>query len=114
MDSNFCCAQHRHSIFCMVPPHVLREIIKRGNKSQQDAALNTLAQDSTQRTRRVTSQLLAPRPRSAMTVTAAQPQRSIYTTNHTENLPGTLVRSEGQGSVQDPAVNEAYDGLGKT
>jgi Zn-dependent metalloprotease len=41
-------------------------------------------------------------------------QRSIYTAGETEELPGKLVRAEGQESVSDPMVNEAYEGLGAT
>jgi Zn-dependent metalloprotease len=43
-------------------------------------------------------------------------QRSVYDVEHhgREALPGRLVRSEGDDPVQDPAVNEAYDGAGMT
>jgi Zn-dependent metalloprotease len=42
-------------------------------------------------------------------------QRTIYTANHTQRLPGTEVRSEGDDPVLgDDAVNEAYDYLGAT
>lgn len=38
--------------------------------------------------------------------------RLIHDAQGTETLPGVLVRSEGEASVSDEAVNEAYDGLG--
>jgi len=41
-------------------------------------------------------------------------QRTIFDDRHTQTLPGTTVRSEGQSPVQDSAVNQAYDGLGDT
>jgi Zn-dependent metalloprotease len=41
-------------------------------------------------------------------------QRRVYTANNGSTLPGTLVRSEGSAAVNDPAVNEAYDGAGVT
>jgi Zn-dependent metalloprotease len=49
-------------------------------------------------------------------VSAAPPQqhRTIYDTHHSETLPGTVVRTEGQEPTSDVAVNEAYDGLGAT
>lgn len=42
------------------------------------------------------------------------PRRSISDCGGDENLPGRLIRSEGQPDVGDPAVNEAYTGLGQT
>jgi len=38
----------------------------------------------------------------------------VYDARQTDQLPGTLVRSEGQASVIDAAVNEAYDFSGDT
>jgi len=54
--------------------------------------------------------------RAAPVVTAAEPrvQRTIYTARNDEELPGTVVRNEGQDPVSDVAVDEAYDGLGQT
>jgi len=40
--------------------------------------------------------------------------RSIYDAHNTTRLPGTLVRSEGQGPTGDDAVDEAYDYMGDT
>ena len=41
-------------------------------------------------------------------------QRSIYTANNGGRLPGELLRAEGGKATGDKAVDEAYDGLGKT
>jgi Zn-dependent metalloprotease len=38
--------------------------------------------------------------------------REVYTANQKTNLPGTLVRKEGQAKVSDPSVNSAYDNSG--
>ena len=40
--------------------------------------------------------------------------RLVYDAKKLDELPGTLVRSEGQGKVADTAVNEAYDHSGDT
>lgn len=114
MDSFCCNTSHRHSIFCVVPPHVLREISKRGSKAQQTAALDTLSRDSTHRAQRVTYQLMSTRARQAITATDAKVQRTVYNNNHSDQLPGGLVRSEGQGPTGDECADEAYDGLGRT
>jgi Zn-dependent metalloprotease len=41
-------------------------------------------------------------------------QRTIYTAGNQEVLPGSIVRAEGSPAAGDTAVDEAYDGLGKT
>jgi Zn-dependent metalloprotease len=117
MHTHICRIGHRHSIFCLLPPHVLREIAKRGNQNQRNAALDTLALDSTMRAQRATLQLLAPMVAPAVmaaTAATAKVHRTIYTAANSQDLPGALTRSEGQATVADSAVNEAYDGLGAT
>jgi Zn-dependent metalloprotease len=44
----------------------------------------------------------------------ASPQRSIFDAGNAMQLPGRLVRQEGQAPVSDVAVDEAYDHLGAT
>jgi Zn-dependent metalloprotease len=114
MHAHTCQAGHRHSIFCILPPHVLREIARRGNPAQRNAALNALALDGTMRSQRMTFQLLPGRTMAAVTGGPPQVHRTIYTANNTQILPGTLMRGEGQPNATDQSVNEAYDGLGHT
>lgn len=115
MQSHFCGKHHRHSIFCIVPPHILREIARNGSAAQRNAALDTLALDSTMRTQRMAFQLLATAaPRPVLTAAPPQVHRTIYTAKNAQTEPGTLVRSEGQGTSGDQEVDEAYDGLGAT
>jgi len=106
--------ESRHSIFCILPPHMLREMARHGSAAQRNVALNTLALDATHRAQRMTMQLLAAAPRQVVTGAAPQVHRTIYTAGSQETKPGQLVRSEGQAAGSDPAVNEAYDGLGHT
>ncbi|WP_380284036.1 M4 family metallopeptidase [Kitasatospora purpeofusca] len=42
------------------------------------------------------------------------PRREIYDAGHKDSLPGSLVRSEGEGPGQDELVNAVYDALGTT
>jgi Zn-dependent metalloprotease len=43
------------------------------------------------------------------------PQRIVYDQKHDQRqTPGTIVRAEGQPEVTDAAINQAYDGLGRT
>src|SRR4029077_8748838 len=98
----------------ILPPHILREMVRHGSAAQRNAALNTLALDATHRAQRMTMQLLAAAPRQVVTGAPPQARRTIYTAGNQETKPGTLVRSEGQAPGSDPAINEAYDGLGHT
>lgn len=108
---------HRHSIHCILPPHILTEIAKNGTKEQRESALRALSIDQTIRTSRLTFSLLGglqgPRVESVAPATPVK-QRIITDANHTQQLPGQLVRAEGQAPVPDTAVNQAYDGLGDT
>src|SRR5207237_4285141 len=99
MLSYGCESTHRHSIFCIVPPHVLREIARNGSAAQRNAALDTLALDSTMRTQRMAFQLLATAaPPPVLAAAPPQVHRTIYTAKNAQTEPGTLVRSEAQGA----------------
>ena len=110
-------AYHRHPIFCIVPPYVLDEIVDKGTSQQRAAALRTKAVDNTFRALRLATQAARFAPqRNALPapLVTLQKRRTIYTANHTQNLPGTPVRAEGQAATGDMAVDEAYEGLGAT
>ena len=109
--------KHRNPIFCIIPPYVLDVIAKNGSAQQREAALQTKSVDNTFRSLRLASQAERYAPsRNATLAQSVNPvkQRTIYTANSTQNLPGTLVRSEGQGPTGDIAADEAYEGLGAT
>ena len=103
------------SIFCILPPHILREIAQNGSPQQRTAALQTLATDQTFRALRAAQPALTSTARRRPAVLAeGQKQRTIYDTHNSQNLPGDVVRTEGAPPSDDVAVNEAYDGLGGT
>lgn len=114
-----CQAHHRHSIFCIIPPYVLDNIVRNGNAAQRAAALRTRSVDATLRGLRLVgaaARQAPPTPQPPATPPAAPhaAKRSIYTASNRETLPGTLLRSEGQKPSGDIAADEAYDGLGAT
>jgi Zn-dependent metalloprotease len=93
---------------------MLNEIIRNGTDEQRDRAIkaNEIA-NSGRTTRAILSAL--PTVSEALVGITPQIRRFIYDLEgQTQPLPGKLVREEGQREVKDPAVNEAYDGLGKT
>jgi Zn-dependent metalloprotease len=59
-------------------------------------------------------QALADFSAATFRVAAGGKDRVIYDAQNGSNLPGTVVRKEGDGPSADIAVNEAYDGSGIT
>lgn len=107
---------HRHPIFCILPPHILIAIASNGSKAQRDMAIGTLQAAAATRARRQTMMELnkASLVGTMAGVTTSGKNRTIYDAKRGSSLPGTLVRSEGDPASSDVAVNEAYDGSGAT
>lgn len=94
--------------YSVIPPYILRNIIDNCSGAQQDYARRTLTH---------VQQLMAEHPHTASAVSTAQPGsvlRAIYDAGNTQNLPGTLIREEGQPGNGDVAADEAWNYLGIT
>lgn len=102
---------HYHPIYCILPPHMLKEIVDRGTPTQRDLAVRTLRISAQFRGQR---QAIMETPGLAAVVQAAGKSRKIYNADNGSTLPGRLVRSEGEPATNDPATDEAYDGSGAT
>jgi Zn-dependent metalloprotease len=111
-----CYTTRPHAIFCILPPHILDAVAQRGTVLQRLRALRTLTTDQTFRALRTTPLMTIPgaRRRPNMMAMGGQKQRTIYDAHNTETLPGDVVRNEGALPTGNPAVDEAYDGLGAT
>jgi Zn-dependent metalloprotease len=97
-------------LFCVVPPHMLREIANRARAEEHRAfALRALELSAQMRGRRTAFALLP-----QLELSTGTKRRAIYTCNHGIDLPGTLVRGESEPPTSDESVNRAYDGLGDT
>ena len=92
----------------IVPPHLLREIITRGDAGLKKWAINTITLSEQVR---MTRQTFVANVVMAVTT---QKERRVYDAQNKSTLPGTLVLTEGGKSTGDPAVGEAYDGAGWT
>jgi Zn-dependent metalloprotease len=94
----------------IVPPHILRAIVERGDREQRAWALEALALSERLRGRR---ELLG---EIATAVAAAEGgrRRTVYDARGGAQLPGTRARDEGEPPSGDAAVDEAYDGAGAT
>jgi Zn-dependent metalloprotease len=111
----------------ILPPHLVTAIAENGNQRQRARALRTLGYDFSLRAARIgSSSLLAPRRRARQlrraganawwqgAKTPALAERTIYTANNRQRLPGTVARQEGQQETGDAATDEAYDNIGLT
>ncbi|OUL17487.1 M4 family metallopeptidase [Nostoc sp. 106C] len=110
-STGFDCEHPQYSrcpICCIIPPHILQNVAVNGNPEQRSWAFQTLNVSAQLRGRRnvVGSVSFAPSP--------GVKRRTIYDAKNSENLPGTLVRGEGDPPSTDEAVNEAYDAAGAT
>lgn len=94
--------------YSVIPPYILSKIIDNGSAHQQDYARRTLMH---------VQHLMAThwqKPVSPKTARAGQVEREIYDAQNTQNLPGNLIRVEGQPGNNDVAVEEAWNYLGVT
>jgi Zn-dependent metalloprotease len=108
---------NRHSIYCILPPHILEQIAENGSAGQQEKARQTIVMTEQMRGVRRAMDSMGAMSMGAMSMRAAvigTKQRTIYDAQTGSTLPGIAVRREGEPPVADVAVNEAYDGSGAT
>ncbi|MGO4689404.1 M4 family metallopeptidase [Glaciibacter sp. 2TAF33] len=103
----------------IVPPYILVRLARLDDPrfaAAAEAARHSLLRDTPIRGLRESAHPSPDRPSARAKKAAAPgtPERSISDAGGTETVPGRLVRAEGKPPVADPAVNEAYDGLGDT
>lgn len=104
---------HIHPVFCIIPPHMLREIAQNGTPAQRSMAVQTLRLTEQFRGERAAIEVIHGIEPATLEATVGK-QRSVYDAQCGSNLPGNLVRNEGDPPGADTAVNEAYDGAGAT
>jgi len=112
------------TIFCIIPPQVFDNIARRGDDQQRAWALDTLQRDQSLRTARLQNTLVGVPPQRAAyplrfgaAPALGQVNRTIFDMHGSEadaDVPGKIVRREGDGPTADGAADEAYDGLGAT
>ena len=95
-------------IQCIVPPHILRHLVRNARGPTRDWAEQSLMRSERIRGARARSRGVA------FAVPAGEKRRTVYDAQGGTRPPFRLVRSEGHGPVDDQAVNEAYDGAGVT
>ena len=102
----------RLSIQCIIPPYINDKLAQSTNPTVRARAIANIRAAATLRTQRVMSQAMPGLMVSA--APAKKKHRLVYDAKKGDQLPGKLVRSEGQPKVADVAVNRAYDYSGNT
>ena len=101
-------------IHCIIPPHMVESIKRRGSSEQREQATLVEAQAAVYRAEREAAAppqaFLGARP------TAGRPTvtREVYDADSSWDLPGRLVRAEGDPATADESADAAYDGAGLT
>ena len=102
-------------MFCsIVPPYILRRLA--AQRSPRFSAVARAAKEALLHVGAVhAGRTAAPSaPAGIRQLEPAPVNRSIFDARSGESLPGQVVRKEGDAATGDPAVDEAYDGLGHT
>jgi Zn-dependent metalloprotease len=94
----------------ILPPYLLDRLRSLTDSEVVQAVEHTIAQDLLHRR---TRQRLASRP-AATSIARVAVHRTIYSAHGRTVLPGLPVHIEGAGPTGDPAVDEAWAGLGAT
>lgn len=101
-----------HPLYCVTPPYLLYEIAERGTPAQREQALKTLQITARLREQRKTETVEGKKP--APFAVEEELERTIFDADYGSELPGRIVRREGDPPTGDPAVDEAYAGAGAT
>jgi Zn-dependent metalloprotease len=97
-----------HTCF-IVPEYINKKILEKGTGKQKEQAWKNLILTEQLRGRRSVTGLM-----SSMFSVSNRLDRTIYDAKNQENLPGTLVRREGEKVKGGTTVTEAYDYSGST
>ena len=113
MKRSVCAVAARpHPVQCIVPPYMVEALARCADPAIREGALVALAHCAAVRAvrafaGRMPSMMAVPSP-------AGRRHRLVYDAHGRDELPGKLVRGEGEPKVADTAVNEAYDHSGDT
>lgn len=93
----------------IIPEYMNKNIVEKGTKKQKEHAWKNLILTEQFRGRRLVTGLM-----SSMFSVSNKLDRTIFDAGNKENLPGTLVRREGEKAKGGKTVSEAYDYSGST
>jgi Zn-dependent metalloprotease len=99
----------------IIPPYLLRRLARLD--APEFSAAARAAKEALAHVRSVQATRAQPAPAvppGLRQVQPGTPNRTIYDAGGSENLPGKLVRKEGEAATGDPSTDEAFEGLGNT
>ncbi|MEN3335096.1 MAG: hypothetical protein V7641_4461 [Blastocatellia bacterium] len=102
----------RNPIQCIIPPYINDQLVNSPDPDTRSRAIADIRASSTMRATRVAAQAV-PTLMAAMAPNKKK-HRLVYDARKGIQLPGKLIRSEGQAKLADAAANEAYDYAGNT
>lgn len=102
----------RSSLYCILPPYMLRNIVENGSPDQRQQALRNIVSAEAVRVQREV--ISKEGPPEGLLETVGGMNRVVYSAQNAGNLPGMQVRAEGGPATGDAAADEAYDGAGAT
>lgn len=102
----------RSSLYCILPPYMLRNIVENGSPDQRQQALRNIVSAEAVRVQREV--ISKEGPPEGLLETVGGMNRVVYSAQNAGNLPGVQVRAEGGPATGDAAADEAYDGAGAT
>ncbi len=102
----------RSSLYCILPPYMLRNIVENGSPEQRQQALRNLVSAEAVRVQREVAAKEGPVEGLLEAVSGLS--RIVYSAQNTGNLPGQQLRTEGGPATGDSAADEAYDGAAAT
>lgn len=100
----------RQVLNCIIPPHMAERILENGTPGQKKKIGEYIRIAGQMRGQRQQLAELSKRGLAA----EGERKRKVYNAGNASDLPGNLVRSEGDAPTGDAAVDEAYDGSGAT
>jgi Zn-dependent metalloprotease len=104
---------NHNPIHCIIPPYINDHLAQSPDPAVRSRAMANMKAGATMRAMRVMAQSL---PNLMVTRSPKRKKnRIVYDAKKTDQLPGKLIRSEGDSKVAgDEAANEAYDFSGAT
>ncbi|HEY2804891.1 MAG TPA: M4 family metallopeptidase [Gemmatimonadales bacterium] len=107
-----------HCCFIVAPGMLRRLLLDARDDATRQRLIYAVETSSFLRGHRVARQgaiaMLAPGTKKSPGKKKPEKDRSVYDAEHRRQLPGPLVRAEGDKPVADAAANAAYDNAGKT
>ncbi len=102
----------RSSLYCILPPYMLRNIVENGTPEQRQQALRNIVSAEAVRVQREVAAKEG--PAEGLLEAVGGLDRIVYSAQNTGNLPGQQLRVEGGPPTGDAAADEAYEGAGAT